>query len=118
MFVRVTILILIDGFLQLDKIKVETIDYVVTILILIDGFLQYLVFTNNRRQSSSHNPYFNRWFSAIVEKKEGKKTYNCHNPYFNRWFSAIGLSGTNKGRTKSHNPYFNRWFSAIRLLFV
>ena len=42
----VTILILIDGFLQL---KVETIDYIdgrgVTILILIDGFLQYVVVT-------------------------------------------------------------------------
>ena len=37
----------------------------------------------------------------------------CHNPYFNRWFSAI------KGQIIvivvgiSHNPYFNRWFSAI-----
>ena len=37
----------------------------------------------------SHNPYFNRWFSAIqVTKKEDKKEYR-HNPYFNRWFSAI-----------------------------
>ena len=37
----------------------------------------------------------------------------CHNPYFNRWFSAIwgGVEGKAKGR--SHNPYFNRWFSAI-----
>ena len=37
----------------------------------------------------SHNPYFNRWFSAI--KKDGKKAKEalCHNPYFNRWFSAI-----------------------------
>ena len=39
---------------------------------------------------ASHNPYFNRWFSAICEddvlyiaELEG------HNPYFNRWFSAI-----------------------------
>ena len=38
----------------------------VTILILIDGFLQY---KNQRRQQNhqkSHNPYFNRWFSAIM----------------------------------------------------
>ena len=38
---------------------------VVTILILIDGFLQLTLdvyFTNNE---ISHNPYFNRWFSAI-----------------------------------------------------
>ena len=36
-----------------------------------------------------------------------------HNPYFNRWFSAMNLA-TIKGKyTGSHNPYFNRWFSAI-----
>ena len=37
-----------------------------------------------------------------------------HNPYFNRWFSAMnGIDGTIplKG---GHNPYFNRWFSAIK----
>ena len=43
--------------------------------------------------------------------------YKCfwsHNPYFNRWFSAIGdnYEYTIKWKT-SHNPYFNRWFSAI-----
>ena len=37
----VTILILIDGFLQLRKIKVLSHIIFVTILILIDGFLQY-----------------------------------------------------------------------------
>ena len=44
----------------------------VTILILIDGFLQ--------------------------SKKEDRdiKSYDCHNPYFNRWFSAIMLSDVNK----------------------
>ena len=40
----------------------------VTILILIDGFLQF-----------DEDPY-------IEELEE------CHNPYFNRWFSAIGYS--------------------------
>ena len=64
----------------------------------------------------SHNPYFNRWFSAIgygigFEDFEAKVTIlilidgflqyknkqickqkkRCHNPYFNRWFSAILL---------------------------
>ena len=63
---------------------------------------------------------------------------NRHNPYFNRWFSAISLKDffdvTIRFVTililidgflqlfvllvimlflKSHNPYFNRWFSAI-----
>ena len=39
----------------------------------------------------------------------------CHNPYFNRWFSAIEWEymGNKIKYEKSHNPYFNRWFSAI-----
>ena len=38
-----------------------------------------------------------------------------HNPYFNRWFSAINLGGSGgKSEGESHNPYFNRWFSAIK----
>ena len=39
----VTILILIDGFLQYQWIKGKNTDSLVTILILIDGFLQYKV---------------------------------------------------------------------------
>ena len=38
---------------------------------------------------NSHNPYFNRWFSAIKKKKVVKALRHGHNPYFNRWFSAI-----------------------------
>ena len=41
--------------------------------------------------------------------------YPCHNPYFSRWFSAIIFSGGNKYVIRSHNPYFSRWFSAIRI---
>ena len=36
-----------------------------------------------------------------------------HNPYFNRWFSAIELEGDDRLPEGGHNPYFNRWFSAI-----
>ena len=36
-----------------------------------------------------HNPYFNRWFSAIKVKTTIIYSWSCHNPYFNRWFSAI-----------------------------
>ena len=37
-----------------------------------------------------------------------------HNPYFNRWFSAmISTDSTRKNGKKGHNPYFNRWFSAM-----
>ena len=37
----------------------------------------------------SHNPYFNRWFSAIKMMDEIREEERGHNPYFNRWFSAI-----------------------------
>ena len=47
-------------------LKVEKlIELEVTILILIDGFLQYRLERNYIRVKDSHNPYFNRWFSAI-----------------------------------------------------
>ena len=38
---------------------------------------------------------------------------NCHNPYFNRWFSAIRVQKRIRDSKGSHNPYFNRWFSAM-----
>ena len=44
---------------------VQVIKVKVTILILIDGFLQYLKSTASYNVSECHNPYFNRWFSAI-----------------------------------------------------
>ena len=42
----------------------------VTILILIDGFLQFVASGNIWGAGYSHNPYFNRWFSAIVYRQE------------------------------------------------
>ena len=41
------------------------------------------------RGEPSHNPYFNRWFSAINSSRDLQKLKERHNPYFNRWFSAI-----------------------------
>ena len=41
------------------------------------------------------------------------KNQVCHNPYFNRWFSAITKYTQDKLLDVGHNPYFNRWFSAI-----
>ena len=49
---------------------------IVTILILIDGFLQYVYNQSIFKNKRSHNPYFNRWFSAIsinFEDFEAKK---------------------------------------------
>ena len=40
----------------------------------------------------SHNPYFNRWFSAIKKYDIIDAQSYCHNPYFNRWFSAIDVN--------------------------
>ena len=40
----------------------------VTILILIDGFLQSLKDFNLKNDDIGHNPYFNRWFSAITNQ--------------------------------------------------
>ena len=61
----------------------------VTILILIDGFLQSYKYFNGKNTDKRHNPYFNRWFSAIIRGKNHEIIKLCHNPYFNRWFSAI-----------------------------
>ena len=61
----------------------------VTILILIDGFLQYVMPIISQERLLSHNPYFNRWFSAMTPNTEFMNLLICHNPYFNRWFSAI-----------------------------
>ena len=60
-----------------------------------------------------HNPYFNRWFSAIAYLYIGDWASISHNPYFNRWFSAIAYYSDIQRFIKRHNPYFNRWFSAI-----
>ena len=66
----VTILILIDGFLQYDfNLSIDNDNIKVTILILIDGFLQYMFGYGFNHYKNCHNPYFNRWFSAITYKK-------------------------------------------------
>ena len=47
-------------------------------------------------QSMGHNPYFNRWFSAIESNQQELHRGDGHNPYFNRWFSAILIDGYGK----------------------
>ena len=66
--------------------------YIVTILILVDGFLQSYTYTNKKLANASHNPYFSRWFSAIeLEHTNNLIISESHNPYFSRWFSAINF---------------------------
>ena len=56
-----------------------------------------MVFCNMNKQQvnvvveKGHNPYFNRWFSAMYPIKSDECQTMCHNPYFNRWFSAIHI---------------------------
>ena len=71
---KVTILILIDGFLQFNSVNTfNKILRFVTILILIDGFLQCNYINIVFSTVLCHNPYFNRWFSAIFEQSISKK---------------------------------------------
>ena len=85
----VTILILVDGFLQLGNDTLVFNCSTVTILILVDGFLQYVYTTAKQTRKKSHNPYFSRWFSAISSTILSQPNLSMHNPYFSRWFSAI-----------------------------
>ena len=53
-----------------------------------------MVFCNKKdfvveKEQPGHNPYFNRWFSAICSKAIASSASISHNPYFNRWFSAM-----------------------------
>ena len=63
----------------------------VTILILVDGFLQLRGLTKRGIPYKCHNPYFSRWFSAIVNEINKDFSKIRHNPYFSRWFSAMSL---------------------------
>ena len=68
----------------------------------------------NKCLNTCHNPYFNRWFSAIPASVDLRLDKVRHNPYFNRWFSAIKEKGGKNIETwNCHNPYFNGWFSAM-----
>ena len=71
--------------------KIQKHQNSVTILILIDGFLQLVLIYINKGGNYGHNPYFNRWFSAMSVNFYRQKNIYGHNPYFNRWFSAIDI---------------------------
>ena len=62
----------------------------------------------------SHNPYFNRWFSAIGEiKNEYEKHRHVTILILIDGFLQYCSIELIIRRDKGHNPYFNRWFSAI-----
>ena len=63
-------------------------------LVLVDSFLQSKYTPQTQKQLNCHNPYFNRWISAIYLFVLLTMQHTIsHNPYFNRWISAIYLSG-------------------------
>ena len=53
-------------FCNIELIKDYGVEIDVTILILIDGFLQYMLDDFKLSDLNGHNPYFNRWFSAMT----------------------------------------------------
>ena len=87
----------------------------VTILILIDGFLQFWNLNFGILKKESHNPYFNRWFSAII-MSDGKKEeiYSVTILILIDGFLQLRKAPINELYKACHNPYFNRWFSAIK----
>ena len=54
-----------------ERVQAKFMVRKVTILILIDGFLQLVKICLKVDMENCHNPYFNRWFSAIIGFKEG-----------------------------------------------
>ena len=68
-----------------------------------------MVFTNR------HNPYFNRWFSAMLKNisKQQEVPYKVTILILIDGFLQLHLEPMNKEEDIGHNPYFNRWFSAI-----
>ena len=69
--------------------------------------------------TKSHNPYFNRWFSAI--ELINSEIFNIRNVTILILIDGFLQYRTNKpvGFFKNrHNPYFNRWFSAIYYPYI
>ena len=60
-----------------------------------------------------HNPYFNRWFSAIRVKMNYEELTEVTILILIDGFLQSRRGGDTSIRYKCHNPYFNRWFSAI-----
>ena len=113
MLCLVTILILVDGFLQYIHPTMEGCTYHVTILILVDGFLQYQNFKTKDSYSQSHNPYFSRWFSAMWLNYFFVLDMTVTILILVGGFLQYAFSTRMMVGDGGHNPYFSRWFSAI-----
>ena len=60
-----------------------------------------------------HNPYFNRWFSAIQDKEQARSKLYVTILILIDGFLQYVLDVFFDLFDEGHNPYFNRWFSAI-----
>ena len=85
----VTILILVDGFLQFKMEHPKYVNNDVTILILVDGFLQYMNINTLYQILSVTILILVDGFLQSKLKQCISIVLMCHNPYFSRWFSAM-----------------------------
>ena len=76
-------------FCNLISICITDTGSYVTILILIDGFLQSNMDNKKEEIYSCHNPYFNRWFSAIASKISQNFTFLCKKLVFSDSFCEL-----------------------------
>ena len=62
-----------------------------------------------------HNPYFNRWFSAIQKLNEENFTVSAVTILIliDGFLQCMLVHERVQAKFMGHNPYFNRWFSAI-----
>ena len=60
-----------------------------------------------------HNPYFNRWFSAILGVKKNRESITVTILILIDGFLQLMVFLKLLLFVLRHNPYFNRWFSAI-----
>ena len=71
---------------------------------------------NDDRQKKimyGHNPYFNRWFSAMLHFEEMDKESEVTILILIDGFLQFKNHKITRAEKQGHNPYFNRWFSAI-----
>ena len=79
-----------------------------------------MVFCNKAKEAlfirfnSSHNPYFNRWFSAIMYINNViDNVIDVTILILIDGFLQSYIDSDWVGLEDGHNPYFNRWFSAM-----
>ena len=66
-----------------------------------------------------HNPYFNRWFSAMAFRyRTNKPSHAVTILILIDGFLQLDLDVLKANTKYCHNPYFNRWFSAISSEFM